>query len=582
VSWLAKSRRRWFLLAALWVLIMVLGVGGYREQAAASGQPAGLLDTFYQTLQLAALQFKGDADNMNWRLQVVRFVAPVMAAGTLVQAASVVFEEQLRRLRAARARGHTVVVGSGEVADRFVRALRDGGDRVVAVSRTSPSSGTSREFAVPLVVGDPTDPGTLLAARADRADRLLLVDADDGANVDTAQAARGLRRRSGRPLRITARLSNAGLAALLRGQDLAADNAARVDFVNLHEAGARRWMAEHRLPAQPRPLIVGLGQLGRSPVLAVAQLWAAQGLAAAGPLPIVLVDRVASGRWQALRWQHPALDGALEPTPIDLDLTSPTAEGVERLHRALADWRPNWVGIALQDESLAVSAALLLADGMVRPPDAFVVRTRADAGLARLLTMARAGTGAPAALRHGMGLSVFPYLDRTCTAAVVDSGPREQLARALHEDYLSRSTSGSEAGRPWEELSDAEREDSRRQVDDLIAAFGSIGCDLLPLRSWGAPAAPLTEDEVAELARREHERWRADRISAGWSYGPVRDNAARRNPLLVPFADLPEAVQEQNRQTITALPALLARAGFEPVRRAEPDQDRTAMAPAAG
>ena len=606
---IGKSRRRWFILAGIWLVIMILGVGGYAQQARANGTPMNPLDTLYQTLQLAALQFKGDTTNMNWRLQIVRFAAPLMAAGTLIQASSVVFAEQLRRWGAAGEKGHTVVVGSGEVARKFVAALRAAGHRVTAVTETSSGGPALRELRIPMVVGDPRDAATFRAARLDRASRLLLVDDDDGMNVDALQVAAGLPRPSNDPLRISVRLTDAGLAALLRGQDLASQGAARVDFVNLHDAGARRWLADHPLGDPLRPIVLGLGQLGRSLVLGIAQRWAADHLATEGPLPIVLVDRVASGRWHAMRWQHPAVAGALSPKLIDLDLASPTADAVDGLREVLAQWRPTWAAVVFQDESMAVSAALLLASGMDSPPEHFVVRTRRDGGLARVLGLATTGSRAEqdpnetnsrnrARPSHtlvphhqsrsstsrsgsdlGMGeVSVFPYLDLTCTVAVLDSGLREQLALALHEDYLSRTTSDSDLRRPWSELTDRQRASSRHQVDDLLSAFDAINCTLLPLRSWGAPATVLSETEIESMARREHGRWMADRLSAGWSYGPVRDNSAKRNPLLVPFDELPDDVREQNLQTARDLPDLLARTGFEPVRKPDPAGPATVQA----
>ena len=599
---IGKSRRRWFILAAIWLVIMILGVGGYAQQARANGTPMNPLDTLYQTLQLAALQFKGDTTNMNWRLQIVRFAAPLMAAGTLIQASSVVFAEQLRRWGAAGEKGHTVVVGSGEVARKFVAALRAAGHRVTAVTETSSGSPALRELRIPMVVGDPRDAATFRAARLDRASRLLLVDDDDGMNVDALQVAAGLPRAANDSLRISVRLGDAGLAALLRGQDLTSRGAARVDFVNLHDAGARRWLADHPLGDPLRPIVLGLGQLGRSLVLGIAQRWAADQLATAGPLPIVLVDRVASGRWHAMRWQHPAVASALKPTLIDLDLASPTADAVDGLREVLAQWRPTWAAVVFQDESMAVSAALLLASGMDSPPEQFVVRTRRDGGLARVLGLATTGSRAErdpneagptdhSRTSHRPGpqhrtrsatpgsgsdqlrmgeVTVFPYLDLTCTVAVLDSGLREQLALALHEDYLSRTTSDSDLRRPWSELTDRQRASSRHQVDDLLAAFEAINCVLLPLRSWGAPATVLSESEIDSLARREHGRWMADRLSAGWTYGPLRDNGAKRNPLLVPFDELPQDAREQNLQTARDLPDLLARAGFEPVRKPDP------------
>lgn len=38
---------------------------------------------------------------------------------------------------------------------------------------------------------------------------------------------------------------------------------------------------------------------------------------------------------------------------------------------------------------------------------------------------------------------------------------------------------------------------------------------------------------------RQHERWMEERQAQGWTYGPVKDTAAKTNPSLVPFEQLP-------------------------------------------
>ncbi|QFY14483.1 hypothetical protein GBF35_25855 [Nonomuraea phyllanthi] len=38
-----------------------------------------------------------------------------------------------------------------------------------------------------------------------------------------------------------------------------------------------------------------------------------------------------------------------------------------------------------------------------------------------------------------------------------------------------------------------------------------------------------------------HESWCAAKLADGWTYGPVKDAAARTHPCLVPYGDLPEA-----------------------------------------
>ena len=56
-------------------------------------------------------------------------------------------------------------------------------------------------------------------------------------------------------------------------------------------------------------------------------------------------------------------------------------------------------------------------------------------------------------------------------------------------------------------------------------------------------------------------------MADGWSYGPVHDNVAKQNPLLVPWDQLPDDTRLANTDTAAQLTAMLARAGFEPARR---------------
>ena len=75
---------------------------------------------------------------------------------------------------------------------------------------------------------------------------------------------------------------------------------------------------------------------------------------------------------------------------------------------------------------------------------------------------------------------------------------------------------------------------------------------LMPLRRWGAPVIELTEDEVTRLAEREHERWRADRQAAAWTWAPTCDNVAKHNPLLVAWSELSDDARRLNVDACTS------------------------------
>jgi len=68
-------------------------------------------------------------------------------------------------------------------------------------------------------------------------------------------------------------------------------------------------------------------------------------------------------------------------------------------------------------------------------------------------------------------------------------------------------------------------------------------------------------DDVAavleRLARNVHDAWARERFADGWTWGPQRDEAARRHPSLVPYDDLPEEEKKYDRiaagETLKAL-----------------------------
>ncbi|WP_395659927.1 NAD-binding protein [Nocardioides sp.] len=569
IAFLRSPRGRWFVLAGLWVVVIVLGIGGFIQQGREAGLHRSGLDTVYLTLQLATLDYDGSAGDMNWRLQIGRFVVPLMAASTVLITASIVFAGELNLLRIGRSSGHTVVAGLGDVGKRLASAFADAGERVVVVDpdQSLVAAATSGDDRLRGLVGDPTDPGTLARVRVDRARRLVVAGPEDARNVRAASAAATLAAgpTRGRPaLRCAVQLTDAELASLMRATDLDSAGGMRLSYFSLHERAARSLLSENPpfTGAGDHPMVIGLGRLGRSLVVALGQQWAHQHRHRRAPL--TLVDPYAGGRWAELTQRHPALAEVFEPELIDVDLAWPSADGVGALATLLAERPPSWVAVVVDDEPLALANAVFLHQRLPEGRVPVVVRMGSGAGLGTLLESVGGGTA-----RAFPGVSVFPFLDRTCTVESVDGGIREQLAESVHEDYLAAlpdGGTGTGLQRPWADLDDDERDLSRRRVDGIVGDLAALGCELVPLRRWGAPAVTLTDDETALLAEREHQRWYDDRSAAGWTYAATRDDAARTNPLLVPWADLAPAVQQTNLDAARALQPMLARAGFEIAR----------------
>ncbi len=62
-----------------------------------------------------------------------------------------------------------------------------------------------------------------------------------------------------------------------------------------------------------------------------------------------------------------------------------------------------------------------------------------------------------------------------------------------------------------------------------------------------------------KLAEHIHDIWAQKRIDEGWNYGLNRDDAQKKHPDLVPYADLPNSEKEYDRATaMEAIKAIIA------------------------
>jgi len=71
--------------------------------------------------------------------------------------------------------------------------------------------------------------------------------------------------------------------------------------------------------------------------------------------------------------------------------------------------------------------------------------------------------------------------------------------------------------------------------EQVIAAWP----DRTPQEQEQDTATVREHREKGVKARQAHEQWMAMRTAGGWTYGPVKDYAAKTTPLLVPYDDLP-------------------------------------------
>jgi class 3 adenylate cyclase/tetratricopeptide (TPR) repeat protein len=144
----------------------------------------------------------------------------------------------------------------------------------------------------------------------------------------------------------------------------------------------------------------------------------------------------------------------------------------------------------------------------------------------------------------------------------------EELGIAIHELYCEEARKRNEtpqtnaALRPWAELPENMRDASREQAADIPNKLRVLGYELVHRGGIEPGKAVFDPELVEELAKHEHERWRAERQRNGWTYADIRDNARKHHPLLVDWDHLSEVEKEKDRDTVRNLPILIDKAGF--------------------
>ena len=186
-------------LAGLGIVSVAILTAGYRE---ADGTTMNAFDAMYFTSETIATVGFGDfyfRDQSTWlRLWAIVLI---LAGATLVAVTTALLTNALvsRRLaqsfgrqQLTRMRDHIVIIGLGSVGSQVAIDLHDAGYEVAVIERNDGNRfiGQVRSAGIPVLFGDATLPGTLVAAGVDRAAGIAVLTNDDLVNIETGLAVR--------------------------------------------------------------------------------------------------------------------------------------------------------------------------------------------------------------------------------------------------------------------------------------------------------------------------------------------------------------------------------------------------------
>ena len=574
-TWRRDIRARWQYFRPLVVLglavgTVVLGTIGYLQLESVH---YGFLDALYRSFTLFA--FGGTAPPpVPVTLDIARIIAPLVTGYAVIGTILVLAREQTRVL-AIRLflRQHVIIAGLGATGSRLALALVDREPVVVIESdQTNQRHAAARLRGVRVLVGQATDEVMLRRAGLRRARTLVISCGSDDTNVNVAAAATRAFGPSTQPLTIFAHLWDLDLWSSLAAEGATFGghrSGLRLEYFNVMAIGAQLLLEQHppfSTPPEPgeRPhiLIVGLEVVGEQLALQIARLWGASATGPRDELRITLTGPDADRDLADLRSRYPALDRycKLRARPMDLESASFQAAAAMIGSDGFCDVTHAFV--TLEDEGQALLAALALhgRPDTIGVPVTIGVRD-ADAGIA-ILTQSEHG--------RFSGITAFGALSAATSHELLLRGTNELLARTQHAQWMRNERAQQTTPednphfKPWEQLTDAQREDNREFADDLHEKLTLVNCMLvpMPLPDPAQPEFTFSDADLDKLARHEHDRWMKARLAAGWRYGVPRDDAHKTHDQIKPWGELDEANQDKDRNAVREIPGMLALAGF--------------------
>ncbi len=525
--WSLLHEHRLRQLVAFGLTIGTLGFVGYLSTG------VSLLDAVYGTISLFTINFiapsamGGHDAGVPLVLQIARFTAPLVTAGTALTALVTILRDEVDHLRARRMKEHVIVCGAGDRGRQLAIDLHEQDERVVVIESDSAAElSPLRHRRIPVVVGDATDPAQLKRARAGRAERIIIVLDDDDTNARCLTALQTVPV-EGRLQSVHCHVRSPSLDAYFTSRTTYTNidpesrpGERQIEWFNIERLAANILLNEHfgttlqaRVAAeriettgepgpQPGIAIVGTSDLARSILMQAATTWnelrkSAAGTSPAGreieerwpQLPVTVIDEGSESWAETVRSMLAGLDRLLD---IECVETSPFASG----------WDPSGTDVAYVTASDPIEALEIAHYLEVVKSGPAQVVVKGFVGGRGLATVLLDGPD------RDDSIHMVNLIERTCTVEMVT----ERLVQLLAlENHLFQQVKrpNRPATEAWDRLDPRIREENvRAAVHHLKVKIPALGAELAPTIGLGVEADPfeLTDQDVETLMTLERER----------------------------------------------------------------------------
>ena len=367
---------RWLHAGIFGVITIGFGFVGISEKNA----NLDTAEVFYHTFRLFKMDMAPELiTEVGWKLEIARFLGPVVAAFAALVGLAEVFRDQARALALRLLRGHVVICGLGREGVALARNMSTQYRTVVIeVDDGNEHLPACVDLGSAVLVGDATDPEILHKARVMRARSVIIVCGDDGINVEIAvkiyekakgastRTSWGLRRRPA-DIRCLVHVVDPKLCTSFRRHPIFTDrdDPLKVEIFNAFELSSRLLLQERPLDRRrigPNDstvvhlIVVGYGRMGENVALQAAHLGH---FANEKKLRITVIDRDMVARRRNFRSRYPTFEQVCDCEWIDSEVED--EDLLTRLESFAGDEGTlTTLVICFDDDTHGLSTALLL------------------------------------------------------------------------------------------------------------------------------------------------------------------------------------------------------------------------------
>ena len=137
---------------------------------------------------------------------------------------------------------------------------------------------------------------------------------------------------------------------------------------------------------------------------------------------------------------------------------------------------------------------------------------------------------------------------------VFDTDGRYEFDVVLYDVALAECKRNYPDFVPWKDLYEEKRQASISQAKETVKVLKANGYDIDAclsgkLKPKDNPFLPGRDHSgiIDIIAENAHDVWARDKITAGWTYGDVRDNVKKHHPMLMPYRYIPEKEKEYDK-----------------------------------